>query len=221
MKASEKLSIHAETSSASVNAPAEGMASPAHGHGHTVQFYDDESYLATVVSDFLTAGLKAHQPVIVIATPAHRAAFTRQLAGYGVDVAAARRSGQLHLADAEQTLAKFMVGEKPDATRFRMVVGSLVERALDGRPGAGVRAYGEMVDLLWKGGNTEGAIQLERLWNDLAKSYNFSLLCAYSMGNFCRSTDADHFRQVCAEHSHVAPAESYSGSDESARLREI
>jgi PAS domain S-box-containing protein len=198
------------------------MGSPDHhGHGHTVQFYDDEAYLATVVSDFLTAGLKARQPVIVIATPAHRTAFTGQLAGYGVDVAAARRSGQLYLADARQTLAKFMVGQKPDATRFRTVVGNLVERSLEGRPGTAVRAYGEMVDVLWKDGNTEGAIQLERLWNDLTKSYNFSLLCAYSMGNFCRSTDGDHFRRVCDEHSHVVPAESYTRTDENARLREI
>ncbi len=30
-----------------------------------------------------------------------------------------------------------------------------------------VRAYGEMVDLLWKDGNVDGAVQLEALWNEL------------------------------------------------------
>jgi PAS domain S-box-containing protein len=78
-----------------------------------------------------------------------------------------------------------------------------------------------MVDLLWKSGNTEGAIQVERLWNDLAREYRFSLLCAYAMGSFCRATDGEAFRRMCAEHSHVTPTESYTEIDEHSRLLEI
>jgi PAS domain S-box-containing protein len=198
-----------------------GEASVHHGHGHTVQFYDDETFLATVVSDFLAGGLKAGQPVIVVATPEHRAGFLRGLSDCGIDVGAVRRSGQLRLADARQTLRRFTVSGRLDADRFRTVVGTMIDRSLAGREGSSIRAYGEMVDLLWKDGDTEGAIQLEKLWNELAKSYDFSLLCAYSMGNFCRATDAEHFRQVCAEHAHVVPAESYSSGSEASRLLEI
>jgi signal transduction histidine kinase len=78
-----------------------------------------------------------------------------------------------------------------------------------------------MVDVLWKDGNTEGAIRLEELWNDLAATYSFSLLCAYAMGNFYKATHDHAFRDVCRQHSRVVPTERYTQADESARLLEI
>jgi PAS domain S-box-containing protein len=192
-----------------------------HRHAHAVQFYEDQAYLATVVSEFLLDGLKARQPVIVVATPAHRREFSRRLRELGVDVPAAERSRQLVLLDARRTLAKFMIGERPDADRFVDAMGGAIAEALHDRAGTPVRAYGEMVDLLWKDGNTEGAIRLEHLWNELARRYHFSLLCAYSMSNFYRSTDAEAFQRICAAHTHVVPTETYSAIDESARLLEI
>jgi PAS domain S-box-containing protein len=190
-------------------------------HLHAVQFYEDESYLATVVGEFLADGLKAGQPVIVVATPAHRTAFVRQLGELGIDVAAARGSGQFQLLDARETLAKFTVGTERNVDRFNSTIGSVIARGLRGREGTAVRAYGEMVDVLWKDGDTAGAIQVEQFWNALAKHHHFALLCAYSMGSFCRASDADAFLRVCGEHSHVLPTESYTALDERAKLLEI
>jgi signal transduction histidine kinase len=87
--------------------------------------------------------------------------------------------------------------------------------------GSAVRAFGEMVDLLWKDGNTEGAIRLEELWNGFAAHHRFSLLCAYSMGNFVGTAHAGQFQAICHAHTHVLPTERYTGADEDARLREI
>jgi signal transduction histidine kinase len=196
-------------------------ATAEHVHHHAVQFYEDESYLATVVGEFLADGLKAGQPVVVVATPGHRGAFVRQLGELGIDVAAARRSGQFQLLDARETLAKFTIGNERNADRFNSTIGSVIARGLRGREGTAVRAYGEMVDLLWKDGDTEGAIQVERLWNALAKQHHFALLCAYSMGSFCHASDADAFLRVCDEHSHVLPTESYSTLNDRAKLLEI
>jgi signal transduction histidine kinase len=84
-----------------------------------------------------------------------------------------------------------------------------------------LRLYGEMVDLLWRDGNTEGALQLEQLWNDLAHTYEFSLLCAYAMGNFYRSGDAERFQQICRHHTRVTPTERLTAIDSDARLVEI
>jgi len=173
-----------------------------------VQFYDDESFLATVVSEFLAAGVKQEQPLVVIATSPHRRAFVEKLRSAGVDTASLARSGRFVLLDARETLATFMVDSLPDPVAFRTALGDVIERSLSDSGTKKLRAYGEMVDVLWKDGNTEGAIQLEALWNDLANHYDFALLCAYSMGNFCRSTDAEAFRAVCEQHSHVAPTES-------------
>lgn len=192
------------------------------GHrDHAVQFYDDESFLTNVVSDFLAGALREGQPAVVIATPSHRKSFASRLRQEGVDVAKARRSRRLVLLDARKTLAQFMVGNAPDARRFRMVIGSVIEGCVGREPTVPMRAYGEMVDLLWKDGNTEGAVQLEDLWNDLAHSYRFSLLCAYSMGNFCRASDADQFRRICGQHTRVTPSEALLREDDSARLRAL
>ena len=84
-----------------------------------------------------------------------------------------------------------------------------------------VRAYGEMVDLLWKDGNIEGAIALEELWNGLAVKYSFNLLCAYSMGNFFKEAHTHSFRAICASHGRVSPTEEYLVGDEQDRLRQI
>jgi PAS domain S-box-containing protein len=191
------------------------------GHNHAVQFYESDDFLRDTVADFVGNGLVAGEPVIVIATEQHRRAFADALAGRGLDVAEAEASGDLVLLDARETLATFMSGTMPDAQRFRESVGGVIGRTARGRQQC--RAYGEMVDLLWRDGNPDGAIRLEELWNDLAEYYAFNLLCAYPMGNFYSESHAEQFDEVCRTHSHVFPAETISAtaSDARALTREI
>jgi PAS domain S-box-containing protein len=193
----------------------------ASAHEHAVQFYDDEAFLATAASEFLASGLTSNRPVVVIATPSHRKAFFQRLRELEVDVDQARKSGQLTVLDARQTLKKISVNEEPDARRFQNVIGSVIGRSLAGREGSHVCAYGEMVDLLWKGGHQEGAIKLEELWNELTSKYELSLFCAYNMGNFGSASDSEQFAAICQQHTHVIPTERYVQGDDAARLVEI
>jgi anti-sigma regulatory factor (Ser/Thr protein kinase) len=169
-------------------------------HEHVVKFYADDADLTSVVVAYLGAALVGGESVIVIAAPGHREAFRAGLASIGVDVEAARRDGRLDMVDAEEALARIMVDGAPDPAAFDAVVGPLVCRA--GATG-GVRAYGEMVALLWDAGNVVGAIDLERLWNRLQEEMSFSLLCAYA----CAAADAldggDGFSEICRLHSDV------------------
>jgi signal transduction histidine kinase/ActR/RegA family two-component response regulator len=66
-----------------------------------------------------------------------------------------------------------------------------------------------MVNVLWSAGNVTATIALERLWNQLARIRSFTLLCGYALDKFDSQEDAAFFRDVCAEHSLVLPAESY------------
>ena len=200
---------------------ARDLAPPTSGHGHAVRFYEDEELLSAAVADFLAAGLTVGQPLVVIATAPRRDALTRRLAAEGFDVDGARSGGRLTMLDAREALAAFMVDAVPDPARFRAVVGPVLERAAGRSADAVLRVYGEMVDVLWKDGNTDGALRLEELWNELAGTHSFSLLCAYAMGNFYRAADAERLREVCRHHTHVIPAEPYSQGDDAARLREI
>jgi hypothetical protein len=104
------------------------------------------------------------------------------------------------LIDATQTLASFMLGGLPNPDKFAEVMTAALERVRRGRRGVTVRAYGEMVDILWKQGLDVAAIQLEMLWNRLARNGEFSLLCGYAMGNFYKDASV---REVCRQHTHL------------------
>lgn len=145
---------------------------------HDVQFYDDDYALTACVGRFLGEGLRAAQPCIVIATPTHRRAFNAYLKTLGVDVDALHTS-QIVWLDARETLSAFMEGNRPNAELFHATVGNVFEKMVADRRYVTVRAYGEMVDLLWRDGKQDAAIALEALWNDLAARYAFALLCAY------------------------------------------
>ena len=188
---------------------------------HDVQFYESEKFLVDTASDHLAQGLIAGQRCIVIATQAHRTAFTRAFTLRGLDVACARNSGQLELLDARKTLEAFMGDGSVDAQRFHHVVTPLFEREATPTSDTPVRAYGEMVNLLCQDGNPAGAVALELLWNELAAARNIELLCGYAMSNFESSAQATQFEAICAQHSHVVPTERYSRADKSVRLLEV
>jgi len=57
-----------------------------------------------------------------------------------------------------------------------------------------------MVDVLWREGQQDAAIRLEMLWNQLANTRKFSLLCGYSMGSFYKDAAFD---AICHQHTHV------------------
>jgi hypothetical protein len=176
-----------------------------HAHHHAVQFYGTDESLFNTVGSFISEGLIAGQPAVVIATPAHTQAILDELTRRLIDVAEARHIGDLVCMDAEECLATFMADNLPDPASFAKNVGEVIEQSLAGRTRTPVRAYGEMVDMLWKQKKEEAAIRLEILWNSLAETHSFQLLCGYSMGNFYKRSD--RFEHVCQLHTHVLPAD--------------
>ncbi len=190
-------------------------------HGHAVQFYKTQNFLASVVSEYVADGLKSGQATVVIATPAHRREVQSHLTRKGVDVNRVKLAGMLTMLDARETLGAFMRGHLPDRDLFEVHVGGVVEKGLLAGENRPVRAYGEMVDLLWRDGNPDAAIRIEELWNELAAKHPFSLLCAYAMDGFSNSSDAESFKAICGRHTRVVPTEEYLDHDDEARLIEI
>jgi len=172
---------------------------------HDVQFYENEDFLYSAVGSFLADGVRAGQPLIVIATASHRRAFADRLRSVGLDIDLLMHGRDVVWLDARETLDAFMEGPTPNRALFNATVGSVLDKLMAGRKYVVVRAYGEMVDLLWKDGNIEGAIALEELWNDLAVKYSFSLLCAYAMDSSFKEADTHGFKQICRQHGRVVP----------------
>jgi signal transduction histidine kinase len=180
---------------------------------HAVQFYEKDEFLCGRVADYFAGGLEKNEPGIMIATEEHCQAVAGHLRALGYDL----RS--VTFLDARETLSAFMSGNKPDELRFRETIGGAIRQRTNG--GGRLRAYGEMVDLLWRDGIPSAAIQLEQLWNDLAPHFDFSLMCAYPIGNFYRETDTEHFGEICRQHSMVISTEMFTGMDDDTRSREI
>lgn len=152
---------------------------------------------------YLAGSLSRAGGAAVIATPENRASLERQLGTLGIDCAAASRDGRLVFEDASEFLARFMQEGTPDWEKFETLAGGLI-RELRGRcADAGVRAYGDMVSLLWVGGHRAAAVRLENFWNRLRITLPFKLFCscpADVLHNEGESSDACNL--LCA-HTHL------------------
>jgi anti-sigma regulatory factor (Ser/Thr protein kinase) len=171
-------------------------------HGaHVVQFYGDDGELSAGVGRFLGEGLDQGCPAIVVATPAHRAAFRAELRDRDGSGGAAYAAGRLLMVDAAGTLHSFLTGGRIDPARFQEVISGLIASAAGaGQP---VRIYGEMVALLWDAGQVTLALELEALWNDLASRLPFSLLCGYPARLMTTAENTTPLEQVCRLHSGI------------------
>ncbi|HWS88583.1 MAG TPA: ATP-binding protein [Pyrinomonadaceae bacterium] len=184
------------------------MAQVLEDRDHFVQFYESDDFLLGSLGGYVGEGLAGGDACVVVATEERRASLDAYLRRRGQDPRSARLRGQFISLDAAETLSRLMVGRSPEPSRFREVVGQLVERA-----GAGerrVRVFGEMVALLWAEGNRDAALRLEGLWNGLQKRRAFRLFCAYPITHFGTDPQDGPLGHVCSEHTRVIPAESYT-----------
>jgi PAS domain S-box-containing protein len=164
---------------------------------HLVHFYEDDEFPLDEVTTFLRRSLQADGVALVIARPEKIQRLRRTLGASSL----ARGSANLVALDARETLGKFMVDGRPDATLFRASVGRQVEAACAGR--RQVHAFGEMVALLCEDGAHAAALELEMMWNALAREHRFVLMCAYPWRAFGTAETAQVFRHICGQHTRV------------------
>ncbi|HET6796936.1 MAG TPA: MEDS domain-containing protein [Gemmatimonadales bacterium] len=161
-----------------MTSPAELLDNPA-PEEHLLQLYgSDDPSLVRNVTRYLREGLRRGDGLTVIATAPHRASFARILCEEPL-YSGAVLTGRLVFLDAEMTLGRFMIGGQPDETLFSAVIGDALDGVRSRAAHSMIRAYGEMVAVLWSRGEYDAAIRLEALWNRLLTSSDVSLFCAY------------------------------------------
>ena len=175
---------------------------------HIVQVYQDREFLAETVAEYVSIGLQRGEAAVLIARPDHVIAFEHHLSLRGCNVQRAVAAGRLRLLDAQATLDLFMRDGEPMWQPFHERVGGVIADMRLRFPT--VRAYGEMVDILWQDGQRDAAIRLEEFWNDLAKLETFSLFCAYFMDNLDAGSYGGPLECVCKVHTHLIPARDYT-----------
>lgn len=165
-----------------------------------MSFYALDAEGVDSVAHYVAQGWAVGECVIVVATRVHRTAIEARLRDLGHDPAARLAERRYFPHDAENTLRSLLSDGSFDVEKFHVVVGAMLQEAA--ATGAAIRAFGEMVALLWQLGAIDDAIELELQWNRLMHDHDFSLLCAYPTGMFDHATLVD-VRRVCELHTDV------------------
>lgn len=171
---------------------------------HVVQLYgDDALLLSQQVGQFLGEGLAQGEPALVIAGPRNRDAFVCQLSQDGHDPITAIRTGHLVLIDAATLLDAMMVDGKVAWEGFDASAGAAV-RDLRAKTGVSrIRAYGEMVGILWQAGQAAEAAVLEDFWNRLLGDGDASLFCGYPIDLMDPQLDSEALQPLIDAHTHL------------------
>jgi hypothetical protein len=170
---------------------------------HFVQIYESEEVFMDILASFVSEALKEDHVAVVIATPPHRQELNERLMESGHDLASLRFQEQFISLDAEEMLTKFMGnGWVDDDLFFRSVADILARATKNGRK---LRAFGEMVTIMWSKGYYGAAIRLEHLWHRLCAEYSFQLFCAYPKIGFAEN-GSEAIAHICAAHSKILAA---------------
>jgi len=61
-----------------------------------------------------------------------------------------------------------------------------------------VSACGEGAPILWAEGKGDAAIQIEHLWDEMAREYDVDTLCGYVLSGFQREQESHIYERICA-----------------------
>lgn len=165
---------------------------------HVVQVYENDQAFLDLLFAFVNGGIDAGDCTIVIATPEHLRFLDTKLKSTGLDPADLVRKNLFIPLDADASLSNFMVNDWPDENLFTAFVNTVISKAkLSNQK---IRAFGEMVALLWAKGQKDATVRLEYLWNKFCDNRALSLFCAYPQSGFPQDA-TESINHICGAHS--------------------
>lgn len=170
-------------------------------HEHVVQVYQDADRFMDSLEEFVAQGLRGDDGVVVIATMAHLYMLEcrlRESSEFQFSTLQAR--GRYVRLNVHQALWQFMVDGLPDERLFGAFVDRVIGNA--GKGGRQVRAFGEMVAILWSQGNFEATRKLEQIWHRVCQERGLALFCAYPDSIFSTGQAVER-TELCGMHSRV------------------
>ncbi len=165
---------------------------------HVVQIYEDDAMFINALEGFVISGLKDKESVIIIATEMHLEALKEKLEEHGFNIKNLLSDDQLILLNAKETLSKFMVNNWPDKALLTTLMSGVMARSRGNN--RKVRAFGEMVAILYEQGHIEATAHLEDIWNEFMHTDAFSLFCAYPKSNFTDDSKTP-INNICKKHT--------------------
>jgi hypothetical protein len=168
-----------------------------------VLFYSSDAVFVSAFSQFVASSLRQESAVIVLVTESHGESLRRSLQLCNVDLDQAVREGLYIPLNISQLLSKVMVDGMPDPTCFMNAAAEVVAEAAQRAAGqhGKVAACGECSPTVRAKGDVDAAIQLEHLWDEVSRSQQMDIQCAYLMT--ARQESARAVKRLCAEHTVV------------------
>jgi hypothetical protein len=167
---------------------------------HLVQIYENDAVFMNTLEGFTGDGFIKGESVIVIATQKHLDFLKQRLNSQGFNIDDLISTDQYIPVNAEECIEHFMVNNWPDEELFNQFASSLIKRGQ--KNDRKVRAFGEMVAVLWAKGHSGATVKLENLWHKLHHTNPFSLYCAYPKSGFTQDARAS-IAKICKTHSMV------------------
>ena len=167
---------------------------------HVVQVYENDETLINLLSKFVTSGIKTGDSSIIIATEIHLRDLKNSIKNQGYDLELLQEQDLFIPLNASDVLSKFMVNNWPDDVLFEKTISEIIEKVSNNDHK--IRAFGEMVSILWDEELHGATIYLEHLWNKFCSQHPMSLLCAYPKKAFQKGY-ASSLQHICKSHSKI------------------
>jgi len=173
---------------------------------HELELFQDEDSLVSAFSEYVTLAIDAGKTSIVLVHAERELAIRRRLLLEGMDVSELSRSGRYIFVDVCEMLSAVMIDGRPAPARFEEVVCKLIrqgEKANSGRIPK-VVICGESAPTLWRDGQFQTAIELERLWDNYARVHSLETFCGYLQNHDSNLERKDpSFARICSHHTAI------------------
>lgn len=162
---------------------------------HEILAYSDEAVLLESFTRFIGTALRAGNPAITVTTELHRESILQRLKIEDVAVDVAVQQGTFIWLNSNET---------PDPARFLDVLRGVIWAASNGTKTGipRVALCGERAGRLWAEGQTDAALELEQMCNELARTLDIDILCAYPLTEESEQAEQS-FQRLSLEHSAV------------------
>ena len=175
------------------------------GHCHEVEFYRNDASFLDRCARFMGTALANGDSVILVATLSHCNTLRQRLESEGYDVADAIERCRYLVLEPAYLLSEFLVNGRLDSARFIKFAGNFIATAMKAATGnrPRVAACGECSALLYAEGRAEAVLEMERQWDELARTHGVDVLCGYPIAGFRSAEERSILQRICAAHTAV------------------
>lgn len=187
--------------------------------GQRIQVCQNKTAQIKLLAQYIGDGLSKNEAVIIIARPSLRKSVWSKLQALGFDMDFYKAQGQIKLYDAELLLSNILIDDVIDEHYFHTCIGKPIEaaQAAYGK----VRAFGDMVDILWHRGLHDTALQLEKIRNELCQQHQLTVLCTYLRDSIESQSYRSTVEWMCKCSIHALSNHSYDSEEDGGTVLEL